>query len=365
MRQVGERELEEIAIGAAILGTGGGGDPYVGALLAREAIRKYGPVEIVPPNELKDDDFVVPIAIVGAPTILLEKPPRGEEFARCFLAHERFVGRKATHTVSAEIGGMNSVTPLILAAQLRIPVVDADAIGRAYPEIHLTIPSLMGVSSTPSAICDEKGNTVFVETINDYWTEQFDRATAVVMGSVCAASLYAMSGAEVKRTMVHGTLTLAWKVGHAVLETKAAHGDVIEAIKREIGGHHLFQGRVVDFDRRVTSGWVKATAKLDGLGPDKGVSGLINTQNEHLVVRRDGEVICSVPDLIVVLDTETGMPITTEMLRYGDRITVIGSPPDPRWRTPAGIERGGPRHFGYDFDYIPVEERVAALNRAG
>ena len=44
MRLLTEESIEKIAIGAAVLGTGGGGDPYVGKLLAKQAIKKYGPV---------------------------------------------------------------------------------------------------------------------------------------------------------------------------------------------------------------------------------------------------------------------------------------------------------------------------------
>jgi DUF917 family protein len=62
------------------------------------------------------------------------------------------------------------------------------------------------------------------------------------------------------------------------------------------------------------------------------------------------------PDLITVLDAETGTPITTEGIRYGARCVVIGIPCDNKWRTDRGIELVGPRYFGYDTDYIPVEE---------
>ena len=41
---IGVADLDDIAVGGAILGTGGGGDPYVGKLMAQQAIRKYGPV---------------------------------------------------------------------------------------------------------------------------------------------------------------------------------------------------------------------------------------------------------------------------------------------------------------------------------
>jgi DUF917 family protein len=44
-------------------------------------------------------------------------------------------------------------------------------------------------------------------------------------------------------------------------------------------------------------------------------------------------------------------------LRYGFRVTVIGIPCDAKWRTPQGIALGGPRHFGYDIEFVPVEER--------
>jgi uncharacterized protein len=87
----------------------------------------------------------------------------------------------------------------------------------------------------------------------------------------------------------------------------------------------------------------------------------VRFQNEHLVAILDGEVVCMVPDLIAILDTERGEPITTENLRYGFRVTVIGIPCDAKWRTPEGIALGGPRHFGYDIDFVPVESRFGAL----
>ena len=82
---IGEAELEDIAVGAAILGTGGGGDPYIGKLLAQEAIRRYGPVQMVSVDEVPDDAFVVPSAMMGAPTVMVEKLParrRGDSCLR-------------------------------------------------------------------------------------------------------------------------------------------------------------------------------------------------------------------------------------------------------------------------------------------
>jgi hypothetical protein len=106
-------------------------------------------------------------------------------------------------------------------------------------------------------------------------------------------------------------------------------------------------------------GFARAAVHIEGLHDDAGAALRLQTQNEHLAAERDGEVLASVPDLIIVLDSETGEPITTEDVRCGFRVTVVAAPCDPRWRTPAGLEVVGPRYFGYDLDFVPIEERFA------
>jgi DUF917 family protein len=60
-----------------------------------------------------------------------------------------------------------------------------------------------------------------------------------------------------------------------------------------------------------------------------------------------------------MLDSEKGEPITTEGLRYGFRVVVLGIPCDAKWRSEAGLKLVGPRYFGYDIDYVPVEQRFS------
>jgi len=91
---------------------------------------------------------------------------------------------------------------------------------------------------------------------------------------------------------------------------------------------------------------------------------VVQFQNENLVAIRDGTIVASVPDLITMLDAELGDAITTEHLRYGYRVVVIGIRCDPKWRTPAGIALAGPRHFGYEVDYVPIERRLGGSEAA-
>ena len=358
MRLVGEAELEDIAVGAAILGTGGGGDPYIGKLLAQEAVRRHGPVHMASVDELEDDDFVVPSAMMGAPTVMVEKLPRGTEAIKAFRALGDYVGRQPTHTTSIEAGGLNSTTPFVTAATLGIPLVDADGMGRAFPEIQMIVATMHGVSATPMTLADEKGNSAVIDTIDNRWTERLARTLTVDFGATAMIALYPMSGKQIKDgAFVAGTITLAQELGRLVRETRAAHGDPIGAVVERLGGRRLFAGKLVDIARRTEAGWAKAEARIEGTGADAGSTLVLQTQNEHLVAIRDGDVVCSVPDLIVVMDAENGGPITTEELRYGFRVVVVGAPCVPDWRTEEGLSIVGPRYFGYDVEFVPVEER--------
>src|SRR5437879_474829 len=156
-RSVDVADLDDIALGAAVLGAGGGGDPYVGKLLARDSIERHGPVTLVAPDEVPDDARVVAIGMIGAPTIVSEKLPSGDEFHRAVWAIEQRLNERVTHIVPEEVGGGNSLVPLRAAGYARLPLIDADLMGRAFPEIQMCTPTLWGISCTPMALTDDKG----------------------------------------------------------------------------------------------------------------------------------------------------------------------------------------------------------------
>jgi uncharacterized protein len=359
VRLLAEAELEDLAVGAAVLGTGGGGNPYIGKLLAREAISTYGPIEIVSVDEIPDDAVTVFSAMMGAPTVMVEKIPQGDELIHAFEALREQLGRPITHVVPAEVGGINSTLPIAAAARLRLPLVDADGMGRAFPEVQMCTPTIYGISATPMALADEKGNTVVIRTVDNRWTERLSRAITIEFGCTALIALYPMSGAEARESLIPQTLTLAEDLGRLLRQ-----GFGIEGVLERLGGHRLFEGKVADVERRTVGGFARGEARIEGIGADADSSLRIRFQNEHLIALRDGEVVASVPDLIIVLDAETAEPITTEELRYGFRVVVVAAPSDKRWRTEAGLELVGPRYFGYDVDYVPIEQRVAAAGRA-
>ncbi len=357
MRQFTEADLDDLAIGAAILGTGGGGNPYVGKLLARAAIREHGPVTIVDIDEVPDDALVVPSAMMGAPTVIVEKLPSGSEAVEAFLALQEHLGRTITHTMPIEAGGLNSTMPFTVAARLGLPVVDADGMGRAFPEVQMVTATIYGIAATPMALADEKGNRVLLDrTVDNRWTERFARSVTVDMGSTALVAQYALSGRQLKEAMVPGTLRLATELGALVRAARARHDDPVAAIVERLSRAQAVRGQ--DHRRRAPHrrglhAWRARSSE------HAGEELALEFQNEFLVARRGEEVLASVPDLITVVDSDTGEPTTTEELRYGFRVAVLAAPCDRRWRTAAGLALVGPRAFGYDFDFVALEERAA------
>src|SRR2546422_1668125 len=154
---IGEAEMHDIASGAAILGTGGGGDPYVGKLMALTAIRKHGPVKLLDPTEVPDDWFVIPTAIMGAPTVLIERIPRGDEAVASLRLLEKYHGRKADATMPIEAGGGELTIPLLGGAKTGLPAIDGGGGGGALPEPQMGSFSGYRIPRRPVAIHDGRG----------------------------------------------------------------------------------------------------------------------------------------------------------------------------------------------------------------
>ena len=290
---------------------------------------------------------------MGAPTVMTEKLPQGDELINAFRALEQLLGRKIDAVLCGEAGGVNSTTPFVVAAMTGLPLVDGDGMGRAYPELQMVTFSMHGVSATPMVLCDDKGNSIVLNTIDNKWTERLARSATVEMGGSALLAFYSMSGAVAKKAVVRGTLTLCAQLGKTLREAKAAHIEPVDEIVKSLDAQVIFHGRVKDIDRRTVGGFARGTAQFEGVEEWKGHSFKLDFQNEFLMAERDGKILVTTPDLITLLEAESGAPVTADSLRYGLRLKALAFASNPQWTTPAGIALVGPRYFGYDVDYTP------------
>lgn len=347
--------IEALSIGAWILGTGGGGSPYLAELNLKQLYEQGKKCRIVQPHELDDDEMVAIVSQMGAPLVGQERLVDPAYLARAVQVMEDYIGKRFTAVMGVEIGGGNALSPFLAGALLNIPVVDADTMGRAYPEAQNTSFAIAELQMYPLSLVDCRENEAIVSKVPSWvWMERISRKITTEVGSVASTCKAPRTGAEVKQWGILHSVSKAIGIGEAVQEARRLHTDPIDAILDLEGGKTLFVGKVVDVDRIATGGFLRGKARLSGLGGSQGETLVLEFQNEWLVALNDGDPIAMSPDLICLLDTDSGEAIGTETVRYGQRVTVIALPAPEILRTERGLRNVGPRAFGYDFDYRSV-----------
>jgi uncharacterized protein len=351
-------DLDDVAIGAAVLGTGGGGDPYIGMLMAKQAIAKHGPVRLIDVDELADDALVVPAAMMGAPTVLVEKIPAGGELTDAFTKLEAYLGRRIDAVLCGEAGGMNSTTPFVVAAETGLPwstamvwgapsrscrwsasparrARHADGDGRRQGELGGAQHHRQPLDRAPGARGHHRDGRLRADRLLRHgWRHRQARG----------AARHREPGAGDRPRAARGQRGASATACRPWSTTSAPSGSSPGRSSTSSAAPSAASRAARPCSRASTATAVERCR--------------VAFQNEFLVARTEDRVLASTPDLITILDADDGSPITTESLRYGFRVQVLGIPCDPQWRTPEGLELVGPAYFGYDIPFVPVEDRA-------
>lgn len=353
MRQIGQDELEFLATGASILGSGGGGAPYVFLLNLQNLYAEGARVNLLDPEELADDDLVGVVTMMGSPLVGQERLADASMAAKALRAMESHIDRKFDAVMTMEVGGGNAFQPLLVAAVTGLPVVDADAMGRAFPEAQMNSFAIADLPVFPLTIADIRDNEIVVaRAASWHWLERIGRKVCAELGSVATTCKAPRTGQEVKGHGILRTTSQAIALGREVHRARAAHEDPVAAILTMQKGRLLFRGKVSDIQRQATEGFLRGNARVAGLDADRGSVFTVAFQNEYAVGWRDDNVVVTTPDLICLLDTVSGEAIGTESLRYGQRVSVIALPAAAVLRSPKGLDHVGPRAFGHDLNYV-------------
>ncbi|KAJ3952841.1 hypothetical protein N0V92_010715 [Colletotrichum tropicale] len=375
---VSEVDLELISTGCGVLGTGGGGPTHHEFLKSLQALRTSdtGKMRIISPKALKDEDMVCFGSWYGTPSVINERIAGGTEIPSGIDAVTKILGIKSLDGIFIdEIGGGNGLSIFPTGVHYDIPVVDGDAMGRAYPTMYQATLSVYGHPLTPCALSDARGNvSVVMNTDTPIRLERFLRTAAIELGLGCAVCARPLPGSAIKSHGVPNTVSQAWYLGRAVHMARRRKSNYIDAIFDVCAGKLLFTGKIVDVRRYVGGGYTMGSVLLAPLADEerdsdaRGTSSadrhmLIPFQNEYLYAAltdsegsdKDQEVICTVPDLISILGQD-GEAIGSQDLRYGLRVNVIGLPAHPLWKTEKGMPVGGPKAFGLEMPFVGVGE---------
>jgi uncharacterized protein len=369
-------DIADFVYGLTFMGTGGGGGaPAQGIDLLTEEVERGGPLRIVDVQDLPADAWTVTVAGLGGRPpergpgeaelrALGLKEPRYARFDLLAAAVQElatYAGITVRAIVPGELGSGNTPAPIVVGRRLGIPTVDGDYAGRAIPEIGQTVPDVLGRSGCPFSFVDRWGNALIVkEAASPAMVDRIGRMMCLAgYGGVGFAGYLARAG-EVRGSFVPGTLSRALAIGRAGRLARERDEDPASAMARAAGGWVLFIGTVdrTERDDREAYMFGYGTHVIAGAGADAGRTFRIWYKNEHHVSWLDDRPFVTSPDCLAVVETELGEPLPNSGIQAGQRVAVVGWPAHAAHRSPRGIEALGPGHFGFDIDYVPIEERA-------
>jgi len=373
------QECEDFVRGLCFMGAGGGGRPDRGLKLLLDQLQAGREIQWGAVNSLPDETWTVTVAGMGG---------RGDggategELAELGCVKERHdslglmlaavralqdaAGVKIGAIVPGEIGAGNVPAPIAAALELGLPVVDGDyAGGRAIPELPQTIPEVRGVPVCPLSFVSRWGDTLILkDTISTAMADRIGRMLCVAAYGGVGISWYLMQIKDVKKVLAAGTLTTALHVGQAIRQAREKGTDPVAEAVKAVDGWLLFEGELTGTEIADEQSYAFGLGShtMRGLGSHEGHTFKIWYKNEYHVSWRDGEPFATSPDSLIMLDLETGEPATSYDFVVGDQVAVVGRKAHPVHRLEKGIELLGPRHFGFDLDYVPIENRVKEFN---
>lgn len=340
-RRLGEVELTHLIRGASILGTGGGGSFSIARALVADLSARGMTVELSTLDRLRPDALGLSTAILGGGLTHAELEGMGmlsEDPASCrgAKALASYLVRPVDFVFAAELGPQNTMEAIRLAAFLGVPVVDGDCAGRAMPEMQQSTLPLCGIPLTPFTVTTFQGDAaIFTHAASDARIETLCRALAVASGGVVCLTGFPAEARRLRLALIPGTLGVCMEIGRAGRVSPSVLAGMLK-------GRLAFQGRVLGLDVRCEGGFFRGDLALAGTGAFGGQSYRIGIQNEFLWSWKDGSLDVQCPDLICVINSETGLGKVTyghgfeNAIEMGEALTVLHVPCAEVWRTERG-----------------------------
>ncbi len=362
----------DMLTGVGILGTGGGGDPVgFGKPMVDWDYGKGRIYELTPPEEIKDDAFIVCGGYMGSVSAftsigdMLERWEERYELHEAMKMSEKISGKQVNHLVPFELGGTNTTVMLSLAARAGITSVDGDGLGRSAPETQMISFVGYGISLTPMPVVSKNGSIVIVEeTSSPALADEIGRFTVVQDGGAGANNHYFQSGAELKKSVIPNSISKSIELGEGVRDANENGNNPINAFLDIMNGTMLAKGKITSVKGEDRAGHWHVTATIQ---PEELKGSLeITVKNEYMMARYDGKPVVMFPDLICLHNPNTGHGIMSSDLKEGLDVVVTAVAAHERLRYSANTDIGrkafAPGRYGHsEFEYKPMEEIIGNL----
>ncbi len=368
-----DQQARDFVRGCTFYGTGGGGSPVYGYEMLAKVLAEGAKVSAIDPTSIPNDSWTVcaygmgSIAPRTAPVLRemkslgLEKTKVEYKLMEAIRELEDFSKARVEVIVPLEIGGANTPDPVATAAHMGIKVVDGDySGGRAIPEIIQTGPHIAGMRMNPLASVDEWGNRVLIkDSVNNQVAEKIGKLVSILAyGNLAGNATYLLRGGEMRKLVTPGTVSRAAKVGSVIREARDKGREIAKDVAKATGGHLLFQGTISRKEDEDRDGYYWGSNELKGIGEFSGHVFKYWFKNETHLSWLDGKLYATSPDIICTLNSRTGEPVTNPESKEGDQVSLVGYRSEDRFRSEGALQVLGPRHFGVEADYVPLERVV-------
>ena len=370
IKELNELELIDMMRGSCIQSTRSC-DPDPSISLIKEAIKSGKKFKMISVDDFPDDGIVVAVQGIGGggpwEYVIERTDSQGldvlSESKRNNLVVDllsEFLGKEVTAIIRSEAAEATA-TALLVSAERNIPILDAGITGRAVPEVQQSIPWISGIASIPTAIVTPWGDEIIIKhAIDEYRVEDISRAIAVASGGDAVITMTPMNGKQIKYAALKNNLSDAIKFGRVTREAVETNSDPIDSLLNASSGYKLFQGLVTKSDEKGDRGFNWIDVEISGTDDFSGKTYKVFVKNENIIGWLEDEIDAMSPDYIYNLDPNTGGSILSNAgigsYPIGKEVVLIGLPSANQWRSDMGIELMGPRHFGFDFDFIAIEK---------
>lgn len=361
MEMLTKQDVEDILYGAMVFGAGGGGDVSEGLDLLDEIIATGNPIRMVSMDDVPDDALLATPYLLGS---VSESPddqdpayrdlPRAQEHP-ILIAYKHIASRHDAPiygAIACELGGANTAVPFYVAAMLGGVVIDADPAGRAVPEITHSSYYFANLPASPIVAANEFGEIATFENVaNDLRAETIVRALCQVSRDQVAAVDHVLPAHVLRPAILKGTLSRARQMGQIMRKHADRPTELPAEIASAAGGKIVFQGRVCGSEYLTKDGFTLGTFQIDGTTDWRGQQCAVDLKNENMLVRIDGTIAVTIPDIITVLNLETGDVVLNPHVKSGQNVAVVILPAPDIFTTKPGLQVFGPSYLGLNIPF--------------
>lgn len=366
MKKLNQQDLHDILLGAAIVGTGGGGSLTEGLELVDKAYDEGFEFTLAEIDEIPDDALIGSPYTCGSIGILspeqqkkydaLPKINEAKEVVAIKVLEKHF-GKEFYGVFATELGGWNTAAALNVAARLGKPIIDADPAGRSVPCLQHSTLFLNEVPITPMGLANKFGDSMVICSVaNDERAEVLARQMAVASFNSVGVVDHPALWEVLKNALIKNTISYCLEIGKTARAANNENRNFAYDVAEKFNGYVVFEGEITEADWEDRDGFTYGNLIIKGEDTNEGEELRIWFQNEYIMSWKNGEVFATVPDSINVYIKDAKIPLLNPNAKVGMKVTVFVLKAFDEWRTEKAINILGPRFFGYDMDYIKIED---------